>query len=349
MIVGVCGFGSTGSGAVMDLLREYDEVSAGRNMELAFLYDADGVLDLEQALVKQPIRFYSGDAAIKKFRKIIYSYDLTRYVKKYMSVKTFRKISDDYINDLTCNKFEGALWHYDRRQANRLTYIFKYIIGGKYLRVYDKLGIKQPQSFFGHHMYLPVHDDRFYSATKKYTSRLLDTMCGRQKQILAIDQPFPSNNPELCFKFFEDDCKAIIVVRDPRDLYLLSKKNPYAWEMRFTPTFYVEDFIAYYRDQMNLIKDYSDDVLLVRFEDLIYDYENEVSKIEKFLGIKNHVAPKKKFDPAISIANTQIALRYPELKNDIDKIEKELPEFLYPFDSSRADLHAKLWTFKKDE
>ena len=101
MIVGVCGFGSTGSGAVMDLLREYDEISAGRNMELSFLYDADGVSDLEQALVKQPIRFYSGDAAIKKFKKAIYSYDLTRYVKRYMSVKKFREISDEYIPQKT--------------------------------------------------------------------------------------------------------------------------------------------------------------------------------------------------------------------------------------------------------
>ena len=39
MIVGVSGFGSTGSGAVMDYLREFEEISAGGDMELSFLYD----------------------------------------------------------------------------------------------------------------------------------------------------------------------------------------------------------------------------------------------------------------------------------------------------------------------
>ena len=33
MLVGVSGFGSTGSGAVMDYLREFDEVGAGRMAE----------------------------------------------------------------------------------------------------------------------------------------------------------------------------------------------------------------------------------------------------------------------------------------------------------------------------
>lgn len=36
MIVGVSGFGSTGSGAVMDYLREFEEISAGGDMELSF-------------------------------------------------------------------------------------------------------------------------------------------------------------------------------------------------------------------------------------------------------------------------------------------------------------------------
>ena len=51
MIVGVSGFGSTGSGAVMDYLREFEEISAGGDMELSFLYDPDGVLELEDRLV----------------------------------------------------------------------------------------------------------------------------------------------------------------------------------------------------------------------------------------------------------------------------------------------------------
>ena len=119
--------------------------------------------------------------------------------------------------------------------------------------------------------------------------------------------------------------------------------------MRFTPTFTVDDFIEYYKDQMSLIRKYSENVLLVRFENLIYEYDSEVSKIENFLGISSHNKPKKYFDPAISIANTQMSLRFPKLEEDIKKIEEKLPDYLYPFDESRADLKAKMWVFKKEE
>lgn len=345
MLVGVSGFGSTGSGAVMDFLREFDEVGAGHNLELSFIYDPNGILELENRLVLNPIRFYSADAGIKSFRKIIYSYDLERYVKKYMSLDEFRSISDDYINDLVTLKYEGGLWHYDRRQVGKIKYFFKYILGHKYLRIFDKINKKQPKKFFNDCMYITVHGEEFYEATRKYTSRLISTMAGADKEIIALDQPFPSNNPESCFKFFEQKCKAIVVNRDPRDVYLISKMNSRGWEMRFTPTDTVEEFICFYKDQMNTIKEYSNDVLYVQFEDLIYDYENGTAKIKDFLGLKNHKTPKSHFDPAVSIANTQMFLRYPELSEDIKKIEDNLQEFLYDFDPNKANLGMKPWTF----
>ncbi len=348
MIVGVCGFGSTGSGAVMDFLREFDEVSVGEDMELSFLYDPDGVLDMENKLISNPIRFYSGDAAIKRYRKLMNSYDLKRYVKRYMPFAEFRKMTEEYIAELIVMQWDGALWHFDRRQVGKIGYFFKYWLGGKYLRVFDKLHKDQPERFWNHKMYIPVHDERFYTATRKYTKRLLDSICGGAKKIIAIDQPFPSNNPQCCFKFFEQQCKAVIVNRDPRDLYLLSKKNAVGWEMRFTPIYNVEDFIIYYKDQMELIKRDSKDVLYIQFEDLVYDYENAAKKIKQFLDLKNHAVPQRYFNPSISIANTQMALRYPEYNEDIKKIEQALPEYLYPFDESKADLNAKTWCFKTE-
>lgn len=346
MIVGISGFGSTGSGAVMDLLREYDDVTCGKNVELSFLYDPDGILDLEYNLVKNPIRFYSGDAAIKKFKKSIFSYDSIKYIGRSMSIDTFKWITNEYISDLLVAQYEGALWGYDRRQVNKYEYFIKFWLGGKFLRVFDKLHIRQPVNYFNYRMYTPVHDDKFYDATRKYTSKLIKCMCQENGNIIAMDQPFPSNNPSVCFKFFDQPCKAIVVNRDPRDLYLVSKMNPFAWELRFTPTNTVEDFITYYRDQMSLIR-FDEDVLYVQFEDLIYKYEEEVNRIADFLDISKHSKKKQFFDPKISIANTQMVLRFPKMKEDIAKIERELPEFLYPFDTSKADLSSKIWNFKK--
>ena len=77
----------------------------------------------------------------------------------------------------------------------------------------------------------------------------------------------------------------------------------------------------------------SDCVLHVRFEDLIYEYEETVKKIETFTGYSDHILKRKFFDPDVSINNTQI-FNNPSYKSDIElirKIEVALPEYLYDF------------------
>ena len=71
---------------------------------------------------------------------------------------------------------------------------------------------------------------------------------------------------------------------------------------------------------------------LVYFEDLIYCYEDSIKKIEEFLNLGEHIREKQIFDPEKSINNTQLIRLHPEDKNEINKIEKELKEFLYPFE-----------------
>lgn len=345
MIAGVCGYGFTGSGAVLDLLQEFDEVAVGQDFEFSFLYDPNGIIELEHRLVTRPIRYYSADAGIKSFIKMMNSHDLKRTLKKAMPIKQYNNILQSYLSDLIVYTFDGCLWHYDRRQCGRIKYFFKYFLGGKYLRIFDVLHLKQPQKFFNDKLYLTVHDERFYTATQRFTSNLIDVVCNTRKGIIALDQPFPSNNPKSCYKFFDQKCVAIVVNRDPRDLYLLLKMKSRGWELRFTPTNSVEDFILYYKNQMDVIQNYKQDVLYIQFEDLIYKYKSTCEAVKNFLGIKNHVFPKRYFNPDISIANTQLNLRYPEFGDDIKKIESELSLYLYPFDVNKVNLNNKPWIY----
>ena len=71
----------------------------------------------------------------------------------------------------------------------------------------------------------------------------------------------------------------------------------------------------------------------MRFEDLIYSYENTSEKLFKFVGLdpQNHNNKKSRFDPAVSIKNTNMISRYPEFKKEIEYIEKNLSEYLYDF------------------
>jgi hypothetical protein len=73
--------------------------------------------------------------------------------------------------------------------------------------------------------------------------------------------------------------------------------------------------------------------MYIRFEDLIYHYEDSVNKVLAFIGIlpEHHVAPGAYFDPVASSKGTKMWERYPKYNRDIDYITKVLPEYLYNY------------------
>ena len=90
--------------------------------------------------------------------------------------------------------------------------------------------------------------------------------------------------------FFLVNPKAIVVDRDPRDLWLVAKYADRAsGEARFMPRQDVKIYVEYYRRlRMKQKKEDTKDVLFVQFEDAIYNYDITVERIEKFLGCHKH-------------------------------------------------------------
>ena len=77
-------------------------------------------------------------------------------------------------------------------------------------------------------------------------------------------------------RLFGDDSKAIIVVRDPRDVYLTYReyeKKGYTW----FPHESVDDFIVFLKNQYNFIQN-NKNILYIHFEDLVYNYEKTTKK-----------------------------------------------------------------------
>ena len=71
MIIGTCGFGSTGSSAVSDYLREFDENSVLDKIEFDIMYCPDGLADLEYHIIN-PFSITSGSiCSIDRFRYLI--------------------------------------------------------------------------------------------------------------------------------------------------------------------------------------------------------------------------------------------------------------------------------------
>ena len=69
MIVGVSGYGFSGSGAVIDLLSDYEKVTLASESELSLIYKPDGIDDLKRALVDDPVRYYACDSSIRRFKQ----------------------------------------------------------------------------------------------------------------------------------------------------------------------------------------------------------------------------------------------------------------------------------------
>ena len=118
-----------------------------------------------------------------------------------------------------------------------------------------------------------------------------------------------------------------------RDVYILNK---YVWGKKKIsvpmPTD-VEDFCTYYKKMRESEKKTdSSKVLRVKFEDLIYNYDQKLDEITEFLGFnqKNHIYKKSRFNPDLSIKNTQL-FRKKEYADEISIIEKKLSNYLYKF------------------
>lgn len=335
MIIGVCGFGFTGSGAVLDYLKGFDELCVNEKIELGFLYDPDGILDLERSIVTNPIRFFSADASIKKFRQYMLSYELTKYMKRTMSEKAYRKLIENYIQSITKTEWSG-FWHFDKRRISKFAYIFKYQLGWKYLRIFDKLNYPIPSTYPNNSkMRIPVSSKIFIEQTIKFVRELLNRMGAETDKDIVLDQPFPVNCPQIAYHLFNDSCKSIIVNRDPRDLYIFVKK--YArLDANFIPYETCDSFIDFYNNQMSICN-FDHSILNIYFEDMIYNFDATVNCIHKFVGLDKTEPMAKFFDKNKSIGNTQLFKKHLEYKEDIAKIERELSGYLYDFDKYNVD------------
>ena len=332
MIVGVCGYGYSGSGAVFDFLKEFPECDIKWEWELPILYIPHGIQDLEYHLLKKSTRFFSSDVAIKEFLKWARRFNSRKSDCRKRLGKTFTRLTEEFVKDITQVRWTGTSWD-DTLLADEIYLTLRFRILGRFLACYEKLTSRKLLLPKTDVIYLAVDVEDFVEKAKKYLWGLLMAMGYDFDRIAVLNQPFDVNQPESSMKYFEN-AKAILVDRDPRDIYILAKKY-LKTEGSFIPSENVEDFIKYHRlVRKNYQETYGDDILQIALEDLVYHYESTGQQIKNFLGIEGNGQNKKRyFDPEISIGNTQLFCKHPELAEDIRKIECALPEYLYPFEN----------------
>lgn len=324
--IGVCGYGFTGSGAVMDLLKEFPEVKVLDQVEFKLSYIQDGIEDLSYHLIEHPSRYFSSDPAIRRFKRVITELD-----RKYQALTggKFRNIVQDYLESIIQVTWMGSCF-FHKIESSRISRIFRYVIMSKVRKLlyrYGNIWISYPDK----KMYFSLSPENFQEHSRHFLNSIIDEMGGSGQQKVVLNQPFPADRPEFSFPFF-DEPYAICISRDPRDLYILAKEfvKPRA---RFIPTDSVEKFIKYYKSIMENAESSQaarNRVLRLNFEDLIYAYDATVKRIADFLQIEKQIEDKY-FDPNISIRNTQLFKRTTKYDEDIKQIESTLSKWLYAF------------------
>ena len=332
MVLGVCGFGYSGSGAVWDMLKEWSNCKTiGGEKEFTFLYAPDGLEDLRYHLVQQPSRFMSSDIAIKRFISFVEEFGHDGWNDVFNNL--FINYCMTFLDKVIQVKWDGY-WEWDIREAKRRPISYcTYRLKRKYNSCAKRKQKGEIPLVKMRKMYLSINPIKFDDNAKQLLKMLLDIIDNdSHNKIIAINQVFPANNAEHFLNYF-DESKAILVIRDPRDVYITLKLIQDSGSKWF-PHDDVNQFIKYYRILHDSLYK-TERILIVKFEDLIYQYELTKKKICAFCGgVPDTRKTLKYFSPEVSKRNTMLYLEHEEFKSDIEKINSELSDYLYPFDES---------------
>ena len=150
-----------------------------------------------------------------------------------------------------------------------------------------------------------LEEDVFILKTQKYIEEIFKVAGVDLTKTIILDQVFSTSDPLSGSEFFNNDVISFIVDRDHR----------------------VDDKRIHY----------------FSFEDLIYHYNDTIKTIENLLYKKNNER-RKYFKPELSINNTQMFKKISEHYEDIIKIENELEDYIYDFETA-----AKSVDFEREE
>ena len=328
-IITCTGYGGTGSSAITDLLKEFDNGLSLGDAEFWFLQDFNGISDLEYFLIDGNHRSRV-NLVIKRFKKYIDEYG--SYYEKYF--KDFKETSLEYIENLIDAKFQKSISYYEFN--SKLKKLFWFRVSPLAQKLVAKITGKDFEEFAP---YIPTEEkvysipnrERFYKETKKYTKKLFDSL-DNGYEFIAVDQLVPAMNAKRYLNYV-DNLKVVIVDRDPRDLFLLNelhwKKAAYICD-----TTDVDEYIVWYKTmrEHRKFEEKNENIIYIMLEDLIYYYDETLQKLYGFFEIdeKHHTEKKIFFNPDISIQWTKMYEKYPKYrKKDVEKIAKDLDEFCF--------------------
>jgi len=346
MIISTCSFGSTGSSAITDYLKEFDSIHVMDAVEMTWLSAVDGIIDLDYHLNNPHCRTADSICAIERYKDLCKK-KFPLFEKCGIPREVVEKSVNDFLNAIILTSWKWEEHTIEQSRWKQLA--VRFLDKTKYINKWQIKNRRQWEGFPYKDVYLSVKPEGFNEAVKKHINDVLYAFGAKSDEILAFDQLFPGNNPQACFKYF-DDPYAIVVDRDPRDIYVFGKTVLLKGGAgHIMPLNNVKDFVVYYRvlRDNQPYKQKDERILLLRFEDLVYNYETATKNLRDFLHLGDNPNPKSIFDPTLSMANTQVWKRYPEFQEDVKYIESELKDYLFDYTGyPEPDINAKMFSGK---
>lgn len=328
------GYMGSGSSAITDLISEFkDCANEHKSFEYVFLHCPNGLFDLEDNLL-------IGNNALKSdFSIRVFQEQMKKlYDRPFWWVGNYKKVvgenflneTNNYINSLV--QFRLNSYWYPHEEVNGKMFLKLLVRKPIKILTRNKLCNKKILKYNDGMLISYIKPEEFYNLSKKYIYNVLE-MISNGKDNIILDQLLLPFNLHRIENYFDERLRVIVVERDPRDVFILNK---YIWgEKQIGVPFPtdVNEFCEYYKGMRESEKETnSNKVLRVKFEDLIYKYDDTLNKIMHFLefSTEDHINKKKRFNPEISIKNTQL-FRKEIYKKEVEVIEEKLQKYLYDF------------------
>lgn len=314
-LISISGSFYSGSGALIDLLQEYEELSVISKPE--FLIGDEGLFEIVGKL-------YKGE-----------NVDVTDLERARKKTATLGKYNPRFLFKLY------YLLNYLRNKTigTEIAFIDKF---KKY--VHKKKNFGEITSKYDENVNILFDRLKQYNQSssiqlseilEQFIARLFDDYRGSD-EIPVVNQMVPAHflyaNPgKYIIPRLIKNTSFMLVLRDPRDQYVeinkyargkLSKKGGIDW--------FINEYSNMYRMYEELKGIKPKNLIIVQFEDLIYRNDQTVAKIEDFLNLSNENRGKKVFFPKVSKENTMLFREYAN-RGEIDIIEDKMKRYLYGF------------------
>jgi hypothetical protein len=302
------GYMFSGKAALSDLLREFAEVHVPNyRLEFDLLRVSGGLIDLRNAVDDwSPIRTHS---ALNRFENTIRKLASTpSFPQKFFSTGYgYARIYPNIIENLEQFIEESVVlewetpWPYDDLEDGAWdTFVRK---------LSQKLGKNKSRQ------YRLTSPDVFYPAAQRFVHRILTSELDiADNKILVTHNALEPFDPGQNLVLLGQKAQCIVVDRDPRDIYATAITSQQGFNdnlefyKRIAGAHNIGTFIKRYNLYRSMIKDSSERVLRITFEDLVNNYSVTLDNICYFLDLSRdeHKEQYKYFDPKRSKSNMEL-------------------------------------------